>query len=68
MDIIRYDCFGDGPLFDQPTVLAILSGLFLLFVWCAVRRPPTLSGGEHTVPDRRSKNGSGATRHRSRSS
>jgi hypothetical protein len=41
MDFIRYDCFGGGPLFDQSAVLAILSGLFLLFAWRAVRRPTT---------------------------
>lgn len=41
MDFAKDDCFGGGPLFDQSAVLAILSVLFLLFVWRAFQHPST---------------------------
>jgi hypothetical protein len=41
MDFAKDDCFGGGPLLDQPAVLVILSALFLLFAWRALRRPAT---------------------------
>jgi hypothetical protein len=41
MDFVKDDCFGGGPLLDQPAVLVILGALFLLFAWRAFRRPET---------------------------
>jgi hypothetical protein len=39
MDFVKDDCFGGGPLLDQPAVLVVLSALFLLFAWRTFRRP-----------------------------